>query len=152
MEERTNRPERVASVDRLAFGLVVALGSNDAGRRKRAADRLWQLGPRAVRRAVGPLLALLDDDDREVRIAAGLSLFSAAPLPDEYVPALMRLLLNRRPEVRGWSASLLGDFATARVVVARTLETLAHHDPSAEVRWRATTALAALADRSERPS
>lgn len=152
MEERTSPPESAASVERLVFGLVVALGSCDAGRRMRAAARLRQLGPGSVRRAVGPLLELLEDDDPQVRIAAALGLFSAAPLADELTPDLMELLLSRRAEVRGWSASLLGDLAPTRTAVTRALEALSIHDPSAEVRWRAAAALQTSRAQAERPS
>jgi HEAT repeat protein len=112
----------------------------DPGVRGEAARSLALL---RSKRSLQPLIAALGDTEVEVRTSAAYALGSLAD--ERAFDALLKALSNREedPQVRGMVAEALARFQDRRAVAPLIA---ALHDPSAEVRFWASFALAGLGD------
>lgn len=99
--------------------------------------------PRDEPRAVGTLIAALDDEDKDVRYAAAIRL-REFPQQAGVVSALLAHLDDPEPLVRSgaiWSLSVIGDRAALGPIKALA------DDPAADVRSAVAAALGYLPDR-----
>jgi HEAT repeat protein len=95
--------------------------------------------------SMGRLIAMADDPDARVRIAAFHALAcdrcktdTCAPGPDRVLePALHHLALDPDPRVRAMAAELVGKFVHSEARAAAALAASHAHDPSPAVRKKA---------------
>jgi HEAT repeat protein len=110
------------------------------GDEKLRAGAMFVLGAAAGKNAVEPLLAILPGigEDEQAAVAEILQ-----QLPDEDLPALFSSLRDEHPEVRKWTAMILGR-RLCREAVPRLVGTL--EDENGHVRGEAAKALGAIGD------
>ena len=93
-----------------------------------AASTLYGIGERG-RAAVPALVAMLADEDKELRIAAAMALENMGPAAAEAVPALTKALKDREGRVRPWAAIALGNLGPAARPAVPALGEAAKWDP-----------------------
>jgi serine/threonine-protein kinase len=141
----TPTPTRAAeptapAVDPEVLRLAGALGGADPATRRRAAQDLAALGPRAAP-ALAALTTALGDRSVDVRLRAAEALGRLGPAARPAVPDLARALKDADPMVRAESAKSLGVLAEAATPSSSSLgETL--RDSDVAVRREAAKALA----------
>ena len=126
--------------------LLEHLTGNDPERRSKSAEAIALLGSWAIHKAAPVLLARLDDDHTQVRVAAATTLLKASPIPLEFLPHVLNALRSQRIETRTWCYVLLGESGTDHPAVRAALLALAANDTEAEVRWAAARAAGLLGE------
>lgn len=145
---RSLRPLR----DDAVVALARALSDDDPAMRLNAARMLWQLGsphgiddldPIDITAARDALVAVLRDDDRDVRAAAAIALGAMQRDAMPAVPALIDALQDEWDGVRGQACHALRSIGPQAASAPLVLDALAR-DPVAHVRQCADVALAAV--------
>jgi predicted component of type VI protein secretion system len=140
-------PEPGGPAEETVSHLAAALKAADPLERKRAAETLHSLGPKA-KEASGALREALQDPEQEVRMWAALTLISNQSYDKAAIPVLVKVLQHENAVLRQVACLSLGlipyEAAEKDIVVPALAET-AGKDTDEEVRKAALSALSIIA-------
>jgi predicted component of type VI protein secretion system len=140
-------PEPAAPAEETVSHLAAALKAADPLERKRAAETLHSLGPKA-KEASDALREALQDPEQEVRMWAALTLISNQSYDKAAIPVLVKVLQHENAVLRQVACLSLGlipyEAAEKDIVVPALAET-AGKDTDEEVRKAALSALSIIA-------